>query len=217
MVDPFRKNASEAPGRAAPTSAPPLGPFAATPKVLLGVTGAIACYKVCSLVRLMVRAGWQVRVVPTARALDFVGEITWRTLSQHPVERCAFAESTDWHPRHIELAGWGDFFVVAPCSANTLAKLAHGFADNLLTQTALACRRPLIVAPAMNAEMWRHPATQANAEALKARGACLLDPEAGELACGVCGTGRLPEPEAIFGALRKRLRVDAKGEWCNEV
>lgn len=180
-----------------------------SPRILLGVTGAIACYKACSLVRLMVREGWQVRVVPTPRALDFVGEITWRTLSQHAVERDAFGVSADWHPRHIELAGWCDLFVVAPCSANTLAKLAHGLADNLLAQTALACRRPLVLAPAMNAEMWRHPATQANAEALKARGARLLDPEAGELACGVCGTGRLPEPEALFSALKGILREAA--------
>ena len=175
------------------------------PKVLLGVTGAIACYKVCTLVRRMVCAGWQVRVVPTPCALDFVGEITWRTLSQHPVERSAFAESADWHPRHIELAGWCDLFVVAPCSANTMAKLAHGLADNLLTQAALACRKPLVLAPAMNADMWAHPATQANAETLKARGVRLLDPEVGELACGVRGTGRLPEPDALFSALQTLL------------
>ncbi len=185
-----------------PEGAEPSLPRRAPPRVLLGVTGAIACYKVCSLVRLMVRAGWEVRVVPTARALDFVGEITWRTLSQHPVERSAFAESADWHPRHIELAGWCDLFLVAPCSANTLAKLAQGLADNLLTQAALACRKPLALAPAMNADMWAHPATQAIAEALMARGARLLDLEAGELACGVVGTGRLPEPEALFAALR---------------
>ena len=92
---------------------------------------------------------------------------------------------------------------MAPCSANTLSKLAHGLADNLLTQAALACERPLILAPAMNAAMWANPATQANAEALKARGARILDPEAGELACGVKGTGRLPEPEALMAALRR--------------
>ena len=172
-------------------------------KVALGVTGAIACYKACSLVRLMVREGWEVRVAATPRALDFVGEITWRTLSQHPVETDAFAPRADWRPLHIELARWCDLFVVAPCSANTLAKLAHGLADNLLTQAALACERPLILAPAMNAAMWANPATQANAEALKARGARILDPEAGELACGVKGTGRLPEPEALMAALRR--------------
>lgn len=172
-------------------------------KVALGVTGAIACYKTCALVRLMVREGWEVRVVATPRALDFVGEITWRTLSQHAVETDAFALREDWHPRHIELANWCDVLAVAPCSANTLAKLAQGLGDNLLTQTALACVKPLVVAPAMNAAMWANAATQANAETLKVRGARLLDPEAGELACGVRGTGRLPEPEALFEALRK--------------
>ena len=172
-------------------------------KVLLGVTGAIACYKVCSLVRLMINAGWEVRVIATDRALDFVGEITWRTLSQNPVERSAFAEHTDWHPRHIALADWCDVFVIAPLSANTLAKLAHGLGDNLLTQTALACTKPLLLAPAMNTHMWQHPATQANATTLLARGATLLEPTTGDLACGVTGTGRLPEPEVLFAQLQR--------------
>ena len=172
-------------------------------RVLLGVSGAIACYKVCSLVRLMVQRGWAVRVVATERALDFVGEITWRTLSQHAVERSAFAEQEDWHPRHIALADWCDCFLVAPCSANTLAKLAHGLADNLLTETALALppQKPLLVAPSMNTRMWEHAATQANLDLLRARGARVLVPAAGELACGVTGAGRLPEPEALLAAL----------------
>lgn len=179
-------------------------------KVALGVTGAIACYKACALARLMVREGWEVRVAATPRALDFVGEITWRTLSQHAVETDAFALREDWRPRHIELATWCDLFVVAPCSANTLAKLAHGLADNLLTQAALACERPLVLAPAMNAAMWANAATQANAEALKARGARILDPEAGELACGVRGSGRLPEPEALMAALLRIAEETAR-------
>lgn len=170
--------------------------------ILLGITGAIACYKVCTLVRLMKSAGWNVRIVATDRALDFVGEITWRTLSQNPVERSAFAESADWHPRHIELADWCDAFVVAPLSANTMAKLAHGLADNLLTQTALACTKPLLLAPAMNTHMWEHPATQANAQTLVARGAKILAPSEGELACGVVGTGRLPEPDELFAQIQ---------------
>lgn len=171
-------------------------------KVLLGVTGAIACYKVCSLVRLMVSAGWQVRVIATDRALDFVGEITWRTLSQNKVERSAFDEQDDWHPRHIALADWCDLFVVAPLSANTMAKLANGIADNLLTQTALACTKPLLLAPAMNTNMWQHPATQANVETLRARQAHILAPTDGDLACGVTGTGRLPEPEELFQQIK---------------
>lgn len=173
------------------------------PKVLLGVSGAIACYKVCSLVRLMVARGWQVQVVATAHALDFVGEITWRTLSQRAVERDAFAPNADWHPRHIALADWCDLFLVAPCSANTLAKLAQGMADNLLTEAALALApgKPLWVAPSMNTRMWEHPATQANVQTLRERRARVLVPNAGELACGVTGAGRLPEPEEMMQAL----------------
>lgn len=170
--------------------------------VVLGVSGAISCYKVCSLVRLMVQAGWKVRVVPTVRALDFVGEITWRTLSQHVVEEDAFMRSTDWHPRHIELAQWADLMLVAPCSANTLAKLAHGCGENLLQQTALAFKKPLWIAPSMNVDMWANPAVRANVETLVARGVKVISPGEGELACGVSGTGRLPEPEQLFAALQ---------------
>lgn len=169
--------------------------------VLLGVSGAISCYKVCSLVRLMVQAGWSVRVVPTARALDFVGEITWRTLSQHCVELDAFAPSADWQPRHIALAQWADVMLVAPCSANTLAKLAMGCGENLLQEVALAFTKPLLVAPSMNVDMWANKAVQANVETLIARGVRVIVPESGALACGVSGSGRLPEPEVLFEAL----------------
>jgi phosphopantothenoylcysteine decarboxylase/phosphopantothenate--cysteine ligase len=172
-------------------------------KVLLGVSGAIACYKVCSLVRLMVQAGWEVRVVPTARALDFVGEITWRTLSQHAVESDAFAPNADWHPRHIALAQWADVMLVAPCSANTLAKLAQGCGENLLQEVALAFTKPLLVAPSMNVDMWANKAVQANVATLKSRGIEVITPGEGELACGVSGSGRLPEPEALFATLEQ--------------
>ena len=174
-------------------------------KVLLGVTGSIACTKACALVRLMVERAWSVRVVPTAHALDFVGEITWRTLSQNAVELDAFAPSPDWHPRHIALADWCDVFLVVPCSANTLAKLAHGLADNLLSETALALppAKPLLVAPAMNARMWANVATQANVETLKARGVRVLLPDEGKLACGDVGSGRLPEPLTLLHALEQ--------------
>ncbi len=172
-------------------------------KVLLGVTGSIACYKVCALVRLMVSRGWEVKVVPTGHALDFVGEITWRTLSQQCVERDAFAEGVDWRPRHIALAEWCDVFLVAPASANTLAKLAHGLADNLLTECALALdpAKPFVLAPSMNAKMWAHPATVENVATLVKRGAQVLSPGVGALACGVTGSGRLAEPEALMAAL----------------
>lgn len=173
-------------------------------KILLGVTGAIAAYKVCTLVRLMIREGWDVRVVATPTALAFVGEVVWHTLTQRPVERDGLGPI--YPPRHIELATWCDCFVVAPATANTLAKLAHGIGDNLLTQTALACDRPLLLAPSMNAKMWAHPATQANLTTLMGRGAHLLDPGVGELACGVTGTGRLPEPEEILAVMKDLVR-----------
>lgn len=174
-------------------------------RVLLGVTGAIACYKVCSLVRRMVSAGWQVRVVATPQALAFVGEVTWRTLSQAAVEQSAFAADSGWPPRHIALADWCDLFLVAPCTANTLAKLVHGVADNLLTEVALALPRekPLLVAPSMNTRMWEAAATQENVATLVRHGGQLLQPAAGELACGVTGTGRLPEPEELWAALQR--------------
>lgn len=171
--------------------------------IVLGVSGAIACYKVCSLIRLCVAKGWAVRVVPTPHALDFVGEITWRTLSQHAVEQDAFAPSEDWHPRHIELADWADVMLVAPASANTLAKLTYGLADNLLCETALALppEKPLLVAPSMNVRMFEHAATQDNLVQLSQRGVKVLEPNAGELACGTSGAGRLPEPEELLAAL----------------
>lgn len=173
-------------------------------KIVLGITGAISCYKVCSLVRLMVQAGWEVRVVATDRALDFVGEITWRTLSQHKVERDAFEVQEDWHPRHIELASWADGVLIAPCSANTLARITQGMGGNLLEQVVLAAaNKPLWVAPSMNVVMWQHAAVQANVETLVARGVKVLSPGEGELACGVSGTGRLPEPEDLFEALKQ--------------
>lgn len=168
--------------------------------ILLGVTGSIACYKVCSLVRDLVSRGHAVRVVATARALEFVGEITWRTLSQHAVERDAFAEDPDWHPKHIELASWCDLFLVAPCSADTLARLANGFANDLLSQCAVALpqEKPLLLAPSMNVNMWSNPAVRENVQRLTARGVQVLSPGEGALACGVSGSGRLPEPAELL-------------------
>lgn len=171
--------------------------------ILLGVTGSIACYKVCGLVRDLIARGHAVRVVATAHALEFVGEITWRTLSQHAVERDAFAENPDWHPRHIELASWCDLFLVAPCSADTLARLANGFANDLLSQCAVALpqEKPLLLAPSMNVHMWSNPAVRANVETLSARGVQVLSPGEGSLACGVNGSGRLPECAELLQAV----------------
>jgi phosphopantothenoylcysteine decarboxylase/phosphopantothenate--cysteine ligase len=156
-------------------------------RVLVGVTGGIAGYKACELVRLLVKAGHDVVPLVTPGAERFVATKTFAALARRPL-------SDDPYP-HLEHA---DLLVIAPCTANTLAKLAHGLADNLVTEAALAHRGPVLVAPAMNHRMWSHPATQANAESLLARGVELTGPDEGELAEGEWGVGRMTEPEEIF-------------------
>ena len=155
-------------------------------RILLGITGGIAAYKACELVRLLVKAGHDVLPLPTPAAERFVRAETFFALARKP-------ESTDPYP-HLERA---DLLVIAPLTANTLAKLAHGLADDVLTEAALAHRGPVLVAPAMNTRMWEHEATQANAATLRARGVELIGPEAGELAEGEVGLGRMSEPAQI--------------------
>jgi phosphopantothenoylcysteine decarboxylase/phosphopantothenate--cysteine ligase len=180
-------------------------------RVLIGVTGGIAAYKACELVRLLVRDGHEVTPVLTPDAERFVTAHTFRALARREAAR-------DLYPHLTE----ADLLVIAPLSANTLAKLAHGLADNVLTQAALAVRAPILVAPAMNVRMWEHPATQDNLRALEGRGVHVIGPEEGELAEGEHGPGRMSEPEAIFarclellgaaGPLRgKRVLVSAGG------
>lgn len=177
-----------------------------TPHILLGVTGSIAAYKAAELVRLMKSRGWDVSVVMTRAATEFVGELTFRTLSQNPVAVGLFAERETWRPEHIALAERADVYVVAPCTANVAAKLAHGIADDLLTCTALATRAPMILAPAMNDKMWDHPATRVNIEALKARGVLVVEVDEGGLACGSEGRGRLAPLERILDTIEKAVR-----------
>jgi phosphopantothenoylcysteine decarboxylase / phosphopantothenate---cysteine ligase len=155
-------------------------------RIVLGITGGIAAYKACELVRLLVKAGHDVLPLPTRGAERFVRAQTFFALARK-------AQSDDPYP-HLERA---DLLVIAPLTANTLAKLAHGLADDVLTEAALAHRGPILVAPAMNTRMWEHPATQANAATLRERGVELIGPEAGELAEGEVGAGRMTEPEAI--------------------
>ena len=180
-------------------------------RVLVGVTGSIAAYKACELVRLLVREGHDVTPLLTPDAERFVAAHTFEALARRQAPR-------DLYPHLVE----ADLLVVAPLSANTLAKLAHGFADNVVTQAALAFRGPVLVAPAMNAGMWEHPATQENVRRLRERGVHLVGPDSGELAEGEVGPGRMSEPEAILacvnellaanGALRgKRVLVTAGG------
>ncbi len=166
-------------------------------RILLGVSGGIAAYKACELVRLFTQRGHEVRVVATAHALEFVSPLTLQTLSGSPVRHELLEASAESQISHIELADWAQVLVVAPATANVLAKLAQGIADDLLTTIALACTAPLVVAPAMNVNMYRHPATQANLDLLAKRGARIVGPGKGDLACGWVGEGRLIESDAI--------------------
>jgi phosphopantothenoylcysteine synthetase/decarboxylase len=172
--------------------------------VVLGVTGSIAAYKAAELVRQMNTRGWEVSVIMTRAATEFVGELTFRTLSRNPVGLDMFDESLEWMPDHIALADRADILVIAPCTANVLAKLAHGIADDLLTATALASDAPLVVAPAMNEKMWNHPATQDNVRVLRKRGVLVVDVASGDLACGIRGKGRMADVDHIV----------KKIEWC---
>ncbi len=166
--------------------------------VVLGVSGGIAAYKAALLLRLFTEDGYDVTVVPTAAALRFVGEPTWSALSGHPVSSGVW---DDVHEvRHVRLGQHADLVVVAPATADLLARAAHGHADDLLTTTLLTARCPVLYAPAMHTEMWEHPATQANVALLRERGAHVLDPDSGRLTGVDSGPGRLPEPETIFAA-----------------
>ena len=165
--------------------------------VLVGVTGGIAAYKVAELVRIFRKDGAEVRVVVTKNACEFVAPLTFETLSDNPVAMSMWERRTESPTEHIALARWADVFVVAPATANVVAKLALGLADDLLSTTALACEAPLVLAPAMNTSMWKNPAVQANVETLRTRGAVLVGPAEGDLACGESGPGRMAEPAEI--------------------
>lgn len=175
--------------------------------IVLGVTGSIAAYKAAELVRQMKEEGWDVHVVMTKAATRFVGELTFRTLSQNPVAVDLFEAPESWRPKHVALADRARGLVIAPCTANVLAKLAVGLADDLLTAVALASRAPMVVAPAMNERMWNHPATQTNVRLLEERGAHIVMPGTGALACGAMGRGRMAEPEEILAAVRACLNA----------
>lgn len=173
--------------------------------IVLGVTGSIAAYKAAELVRLICKKGWDVSVVMTPAATRFVSELTFRTLSRRPVTVDVFEKVVAWEPTHVSLADRADVMLIAPCTANVIAKLAHGLADDALTATALACPATLIIAPAMNENMWKHPATRENVGILKSRGVVVVDVEQGELACGCPGQGRMAQLEVIMAALEKAL------------
>ena len=168
----------------------------ARPSVVLGVAGGIAAYKACELLRRLSESGHDVTVVPTASALEFVGAPTWSALSGKPVSADVW---TSVHEvPHVRIGQGADLVVVAPATADLLAKAAHGLADDLLTNTLLTARCPVVFAPAMHTEMWEHPATQANVATLRARGAVVIEPAEGRLTGADTGRGRLPEPSALF-------------------
>lgn len=170
-------------------------------RILLGVTGGIAAYKSCELVRRLREQGAEVRVVMTAGAEHFVGAATFQALSGQPVRSSLWDAHAEAAMGHIELARWAERILVAPASADTIARLAHGHADDLLSTLCLASAAPLYLAPAMNQQMWAHPAVQANLVLLRQRGVQVLGPAAGEQACGDMGSGRMLEPHELRDAL----------------
>lgn len=168
----------------------------AAPRVVLGVGGGIAAYKAATLLRLFTESGHDVRVVPTRAALQFVGAPTWEALSGHPVSTEVFADVHE--VPHVRIGQEADLVVVAPTTADLLAKAAHGLADDLLTNTLLTARCPVVLVPAMHTEMWEHPATRANVATLRSRGVTVVEPAAGRLTGADTGKGRLPEPDEVF-------------------
>ena len=180
-------------------------------RIVLGVTGGIAAYKACELVSGLKKRGAQVRVVLTENAARFVPPLSFEALSGNPAHVDTFAPRDGME--HIALAKWAELFVIAPATANCLAKLACGIGDDLLSTTALAMTCPLLIAPAMNANMYRHPATRANLATLRSRGAHVVGPDSGRLACGDDDIGRMSQPEAILEAIGAILdpRRDMEG------
>ncbi|MFJ6570249.1 bifunctional phosphopantothenoylcysteine decarboxylase/phosphopantothenate--cysteine ligase CoaBC [Streptomyces sp. NPDC091292] len=173
------------------------------PKVVLGVSGGIAAYKACELLRRLTESGHDVRVVPTDAALHFVGAATWSALSGHPVSTEVWSDVHE--VPHVRIGQGADLVVVAPATADLLAKAAHGLADDLLTNTLLTARCPVVFAPAMHTEMWEHPATQENVATLRGRGAVVIEPAVGRLTGVDTGKGRFPEPAEIFALCRRIL------------
>ncbi len=165
--------------------------------IILGITGSIAAYKAANMTRLLVKRGANVKVIMTPLAKEFITPLTMATLSKNPILVDFYnPENGDWNS-HVDLGLWADLYLIAPASANTMAKMANGVADNLLLTTYLSAKCPVMVAPAMDLDMYKHPATQKNIEVLKSYGNLIIEPETGELASGLMGKGRMEEPENI--------------------
>lgn len=170
-------------------------------KIIVGITGGIAAYKSLLLIRLLIRSGAEVRVVMTPTAQDFVTPLTVSTLSKHPVVSDLVSEGT-WE-NHVEMGLWADAMIIAPATANTLAAMAHGTCDNMLLATYLSARCPVLAAPAMDLDMWAHPATERNIAVLQKDGVKMVDVGSGELASGLSGKGRMAEPEDLLAAVEE--------------
>lgn len=180
-------------------------------RIVLGVAGGIAAYKAADLVRRLRDRNFEVRVVMTAAAREFVAPLTFQALSSNPVHCELLDEHAEAGMGHIELARWADLVLIAPSTANVLARLAHGFADDLLTTLCLATTAPLVLAPAMNQQMWQASATRANVQVLLDRGVAMLGPGEGDQACGEVGTGRMLEPEEIAARIEARIEARFRG------
>jgi len=183
-------------------------------KIIIGITGGIAAYKVPQLIRLFVKNGAEVKVVATRNALQFVTPLTLETVSGNAVYSDVFATKNEYSTEHIALADWADMLVVAPATANIIGKFANGIADDALSTLFLAFAKDVVVCPAMNSAMYDNAAVQDNIRCLKDKGVNILSPAEGELACGTSGVGRMPEPEAIFeyvnGIFDKKLTLGGK-------
>jgi len=175
-------------------------------RILLAISGGIAAYKAPELVRVLRRAGHEVRCALTPEAGRFVTPLTLQAVSGESVRRDLFDAGEEGEIDHIGLADWADLLLVAPCTANLMAKMAHGLADDLVSAVLLATQAPILLAPAMNVNMWRHQATQANQALLESRGVFFIGPDAGELACGWEGVGRMSDPDRIGEAVNARLQ-----------
>lgn len=176
-------------------------------KILLGITGGIAAYKSAYIIRLLIKSEADVKVVVTPTVKNFIGHLTLSTLSNHPVYEEFFDEQSGKWYSHVELGAWADYFLIAPATANSLAKMASGIADNLLLTTYLSAKCPVILAPAMDLDMYKHPATQNNLNILKERGHGIIPVGEGELASGLCGEGRMAEPEDIVAFLNRFTKL----------
>jgi len=193
-------------------------------KILIGISGGIAAYKICYLVRLFVKQGAEVKIIMTPNAARFVSPITLSALSRNEVIINMFpdihdiskAEKTETGTWHVNLGIWADVFIIAPATANTIAKITCGISDNFLLTTVLASRCPIIIAPSMDDDMYKNPVTKENLEKLKNRGFKIIDPVFGELASGITGEGRMAEPEFIFDRIKEQLLIK-KDLYCKKV